>query len=87
MELFVLDEESGEVNLNKIWIRNNPKLSALFDRDKGNRGVRTDYSAVKKEKAKRDLEIQQLMLEIKMIETETVKNKKVIDKIDKFLND
>lgn len=40
-----------------------------------------------KEKAKRDLEIQQLMLEIKMIETETVKNKKVIDKIDKFLND
>lgn len=62
MELFVLDEESGEVNLNKIWIRNNPKLSALFDRDKGNRGVRTDYSAVKKEKAKRDFNLLRVML-------------------------
>lgn len=40
-----------------------------------------------KEKAKRNLEIEQLMLEIKMIESETIKNKKVIDKIDKFLND
>lgn len=62
MELFVIDEESGEINLNKIWIRNNPKLAPIYDRDKGTRGVRTDYSTNKKEKAKRDFNLLRVML-------------------------
>lgn len=40
-----------------------------------------------KEKSKRKAEIDQLMVEIQMIETETIKNKRVSDKINKFLND
>jgi hypothetical protein len=40
-----------------------------------------------KEKVKRNLKIEQIMLEIEMINAETSKNKKVTDKINKFLND
>ena len=62
MELFIIDEESGDVNLNKIWIRNNPKLSVIYDRDKGIRGVRTDSSAIKKNRAKRDFNLLRVLL-------------------------
>jgi hypothetical protein len=61
MELLTV-EEDGNIELNKIWLKSIPVFDRLIIRDKGTRGVGTDYSAAQKYKAKRDFKLIYLYL-------------------------
>jgi hypothetical protein len=89
MELLILNEYQ-EVDINKVWIKTNPKLSVILKRDKGLRKFPTDGSPTyfDKIKAKKEFKLITLLLNpdseySNMEEKERLENALLLLKIDR----